>query len=132
MFCSILLCYRLNMLSFCIDSISWCCFVVPLLCWCSLAVLSCDIPIVLPVFQSCASVALSRQYSATELVFHVPCSGVPGFIVFIVCPSSAVKTFVKQSKSYYQKKIGWLKLIVSWLVTFIFMLNTDWMRQRNN
>ena len=53
--CSILLCYLLNMSSFCIGSISWCYFVVP-----NSGVLlfrfSYDIPIVPPVFRSCASI----------------------------------------------------------------------------
>ena len=47
-----------------------------------------------------------------------------------IFPSLTVKTFVKQSKSDYQKMIGRLKLIVSWLVTLIFMLNTDWMAKK--
>ena len=56
LFFSIPLCYLLNMSSLCIGSISWCCFVVPLLCWYSLLPLFCDIPIVLPVFRCSISI----------------------------------------------------------------------------
>ena len=71
------------MLSSCIGSISWYCFVVPFLCWFSFVPLFCDIPIVPPVFQKCASVPVFCQYSATDPVFRrcsvFRCSG------FIVC-----------------------------------------------
>ena len=72
----ILLCYLLNMLSFCIGSISWGCFVITLFCCSSHVPLFRGIPIVLPVFRCSTSVPVFRQWSG------VPCSGVPGFIVF--------------------------------------------------
>ena len=62
----ILLCNLLNMSSFCIDSISWCCFVVPLFRCCS-------IPIVSPVFRCPVSVPVFRQSSGILPVF-CPCS----------------------------------------------------------
>ena len=46
----ILLCHLLNMSSFCIGSISWCCFVVTLFLCSSHVPLFSGIPIVLPVF----------------------------------------------------------------------------------
>ena len=53
----------------CIGSISWCCFVVPLLCWRFLVPLFCDIQLVPPaVLQKWTSVLVFRQYSATDSV----------------------------------------------------------------
>ena len=83
----ILLCYLLNMSSFCIGSISWCCFVVPLF-RCSFHVPLCrSIPIVSPVFRCFAGVSVFRQCSGVPpvfrrcSVFRSSVSGVPGLIV---------------------------------------------------
>ena len=68
----ILLCYLLNILSFCLGSISWCFFVVTLF-HCSFHVpLFRGIPIVLSVFGCMSAI--------------VPCSGLPGFIVCQLSP----------------------------------------------
>ena len=81
----ILLCYLLNMSSFCIGSISWCCFVVTLFHCSSHVPLFRSIPIVLPVFG-----CTSHQCFGVPPVFRCPagvqcsvvlCSGVPGFTV---------------------------------------------------
>ena len=53
--------YVLNMLSFCISSTSWCCFIVLLFCCTFHVPIFCGISIVLPVFQCSASI----------LVFHL-------------------------------------------------------------
>ena len=84
---------------FCIGSISSCCFVLLLFCWCSPVLLFSGIPIVPQCsrnnLQSGNGVILSRDYGSMDtevsvLVFRcstgvpcsvVPCSGVPGFIV---------------------------------------------------
>ena len=65
----ILLCYLLNMTLFCIGSISWCCFVVPLLFSCSTIPWYSDCPAsirlyVPPVFRCSASVPVFRRCSA--------------------------------------------------------------------
>ena len=94
----ILLCYLLNMSSFCIDSISWCCFVVPLfsclLMFHSPAVfqLFCQCSVVPPVFRCSVSVPVFRQRSGVPSVCRcfagAPCSVVPrsGVPSFVVCP----------------------------------------------
>ena len=51
------------MSSFCIGSISWCCFVVPLFHWCFPVPLFCGVPIVPPVSCCSASVPLFRRCS---------------------------------------------------------------------
>ena len=61
------------MSSFCIDSIAWCCFVVPLFRCCSILIVS-------PVFRCHASVPVFRQCSARVPCSVVPCFGVSGFI----------------------------------------------------
>ena len=66
----ILLCYLLNMSSFCICSISWCCFDVPLFRCSSHVPLLCSIPIVSPVFRCFAGVPVFRQCSAVPPVFR--------------------------------------------------------------
>ena len=63
----ILLCYLLNMSSFCIGSISWCWFVVTLFRCSSHVPLFRGIPIVLPVFG-----CMIRQCSGVPRVFRVP------------------------------------------------------------
>ena len=68
----ILLCYLLNMFLLCIGSISWCCFVVLLLCWCSV-LLFYGVLIVSLVFYCSVSVLVFYQYSTALLVF---CSSV--------------------------------------------------------
>ena len=81
----ILLCHLLNMSSFCIGSISWCCFVVTLFRCSSHIPVFHGIPIVLPVFgcmfHQCSGVPSVFRYSADVPCSVVPCSGVPGFIV---------------------------------------------------
>ena len=68
----ILLWYLLNRLLFCIGSISWSCFVVLLLCWCSV-LLFYGVLIVSLVFYCSVSVLVFYQYSTALLVF---CSSV--------------------------------------------------------
>ena len=63
----ILLCYLLNMLSFCIGNISWCCFLVTLFCCSSHVPPFRGSPIVLPVFG-----CMFRQCSGVPPVFRVP------------------------------------------------------------
>ena len=74
----IFLCYLLNMSSFCVGSISWCCFVVTLLRCSSDVPLFRGIPIVLLVFgclfHQCFGVSPAFRFSG-----GVSCSGVPGF-----------------------------------------------------
>ena len=65
----IVLCYLLNMSSFCIDSTSWCCLVVSLLRCFSHVPLFGSIPIVLPVFRCFAGVLVFRQCSSVPSVF---------------------------------------------------------------
>ena len=72
----ILLHHLLNMSSFCIGSISWCCLAVLLFCCSSHVPLFRGIPIIPPAFRCSVSVPVFRRCSAS-----VPCSGVPGFIV---------------------------------------------------
>ena len=62
------LCNLLNMPSFRIGSISWCCFVVLLFCRCFPVPLFHYIPIITPVFRCSASVPVFRSCS----MFRVP------------------------------------------------------------
>ena len=78
---------------FCIGSIFWCCFVVPLFRGCLPVPLFHGIQIVPPVFCCSASVPVVHQCSASvPSVFRsspgvpcsvIPCSGVPDFIVLL-------------------------------------------------
>ena len=88
----ILLCYLLNVSSFCIGSISWCCLAVPIFRCSSHVPLFHGIPIVPPVFGCSTSVPVFRLCSAgVPHVFRrcsvgvlcsvVLCSSVPCFIV---------------------------------------------------
>ena len=77
------LCYLLNMSLFCIGSIFWCCFIVPLFHCSSHVPVFCSILIVLPVFWFSASVSVFCQCSTSVPCSIILSSGVPGFIV---CP----------------------------------------------
>ena len=68
----------LNMPSFCIGIISWCCFVAPSFYWCSPVPQFHGIPIVPPVFRCSVSVPMFRC-SAGVLYCVVSCSSVLGF-----------------------------------------------------
>ena len=68
----ILLCYLLNMSSFCIGTISWYCIVVTLSRWSSHIPIFRVIPINLPVFRCSASFTVFRQCSTGVLWFRVP------------------------------------------------------------
>ena len=65
----ILLCCLHSILLFCIDSISWYYFAVPLFCWCSLVPFFCGIPFVLLVFHCSTSVPVLCQCSGVLSVF---------------------------------------------------------------
>ena len=89
-----LLCCLLNLSSFCICSISWCCFIVLLLHW-SARVLLVRSFVVFQLLRECPSVPpLVFQYSVSVPVFSywacVPCSGAPRLIVFPLEPCKLI------------------------------------------
>ena len=112
-FCYVI--YLFNTSSFCIGSISWCCFVVLLLCWCSLVPLFWDIPIVPPVFWSYASVPVFRHRIPLLIRCStgIPCSVVPcsGVLGFIVCHKSILPLVWLMKNSIPQSQVIWVHVI---------------------
>ena len=94
----ILLRYLLNMSSFSIDSIFWCCFFVTSFRCSSHVPLFRGILTDLPVFRCSATVTVFDQCSAGVPCFVVPCSSVQHFIVCWSCPT------YKDSQQQFEKK----------------------------
>ena len=106
----ILLCYLLNISTFCIDSISWCCFVVTLFHCTSHVPLFCGLLIVLPVFRCSASILVFRS-------FVFPCSWFYSMPLLTASASLEYASFKTKWNSRFQNTV-FFTFITFWISCF--------------